>query len=100
MQIQANQQLLSHLPLIGGYLEGAPPAPFFVIKAPDVRFPHRLRGGSRGCSAAVPGATLPDFNCRIALIRLETHRADDVNDLAYFSLKWSALVSVTGLSRG
>jgi hypothetical protein len=33
MQIQENQQLLSHLPLIGEFLEGAPLSPFVLIKA-------------------------------------------------------------------
>jgi hypothetical protein len=35
MQIQANQQLLSDLPLIGGFLEGAPPSPLVLIEAPS-----------------------------------------------------------------
>jgi hypothetical protein len=43
MQIQATQQLLSHLPLIGGFLEGAPSSPFSHQGAERSLLPHRLR---------------------------------------------------------
>src|SRR5215469_12789296 len=82
MQIQAKQQLLPHLPLIGGSLEGAPPSPFVLIKAPSgaLLSSHDL-GEIELHSRQLQALPLPDFNFRIALLSSD-HRADPINDLA------------------